>query len=56
MSTVGNFFLNQEYAAIAARGDPLNEINGLIDWELFRPPVIHWGYPKTLIHASNHRT
>jgi len=37
MSTFGNFFLHQEYASIAARGDPLNEIEGLIDWELFRP-------------------
>ena len=31
------FILNQEYATIAARGDPLNEIHDLIDWELFRP-------------------
>ena len=37
MSTFGNFFLHQEYASIAARGDPLNEIEDLIDWELFRP-------------------
>jgi len=37
MSTFGNFFLHQEYAAIAARGDPLSEIEGLIDWDLFRP-------------------
>ena len=37
MSTLGTFFLHQEYAAIAARGDPLSEIKDLIDWELFRP-------------------
>ncbi len=37
MSTFGNYFLHQEYGAIAARGDPLNETDGLIDWELFRP-------------------
>ena len=37
MSTFGTFILHQEYAAIAARGDPLNEILDLIDWELFRP-------------------
>ena len=37
MSTFGTFILHQEYAAIAARGDPLNEIHDLIDWELFRP-------------------
>ena len=40
MSTFGNFFLNQEYAAIAARGDPLNEIESLIDWEQFRPRLV----------------
>ena len=37
MSTFGIFFLHQEYAVIAVRGDPLNEIEGLIDWNLFRP-------------------
>jgi IS5 family transposase len=37
MSTLGTFFLRQEYEAIAARGDPLHEINDLIDWDLFRP-------------------
>jgi len=37
MSTFGNFILRQEYEAVAARGDPLNEIEGLIDWERFRP-------------------
>ena len=37
MSTFGTYILHQEYAAIAARGDPLNEIHDLIDWELFRP-------------------
>jgi IS5 family transposase len=37
MSTFGTFILHQEYAAIAARGDPINEIHDLIDWELFRP-------------------
>ena len=37
MSTFGNYFLHQEYAAVAARGDLLNEIDGLIDWDLFRP-------------------
>ncbi len=37
MSTFGHFFLHQEYAAIAARGNPLNEIESLIDWERFRP-------------------
>ena len=40
MSTFGSYFLHQEYAAIAARGDPLNEIHGLIDWELFRPRLV----------------
>jgi len=40
VSTFGNFFLHQEYAAIAARGDPLNEIESLIDWELFRPRLV----------------
>ena len=37
MSTFGNFSLHQEYASIAARGDPLNDIESLIDWEQFRP-------------------
>ena len=40
VSTFGNFFLHQEYAAIAARGDPLNEIESLINWELFRPRLV----------------
>ncbi len=37
MSTFGNFFLHQEYAAIVARGDPLNDIESLIDWKQCRP-------------------
>ena len=37
MSTFGNFFPNQEYVAIEARGDPLGNIAGQIDWERFRP-------------------
>jgi len=37
MSTFGNFFLHQEYAAIAARGDPLTDTESLIDWEQFCP-------------------
>lgn len=37
MSTFGNFVLQQEYASIAARGDPLCEIKDPIDWDVFRP-------------------
>ncbi len=37
MSTFGNFSLHQEYASIAARGDPLNDIESLIEWAQFRP-------------------
>ena len=37
MSTFDTFFLHQEYAVNAARGNPLNEIERLIDWEQFRP-------------------
>ncbi len=41
MSMFGNFFLHKEYAANAARGDPLNEIEGLIDWRAVTSPVVH---------------
>lgn len=41
MSTFGNFFLHNEYAAIAARGDPLNEIEDLIDRGAVTSPVVY---------------
>ena len=36
VSTLGTFFLKQEYEDIAAPGDPLSDIDGQIDWKMFR--------------------
>jgi len=37
MVTFTNFAIRHEYAALAALGDRLGEISGLIDWDAFRP-------------------
>ncbi len=37
MSTFTNFAIQHEYASLAALGDRLGEISGLIDWDAFRP-------------------
>jgi len=37
MSTFTNFAVQYEYASLAALGDRLGEISGLIDWDAFRP-------------------
>ena len=37
MSTFTNFFIQHEYASLAALGDRLGEISGLLDWDAFRP-------------------
>ena len=37
MSTFTNFAIQHEYASLAALGDRLGEISGLIDWGAFRP-------------------
>ena len=37
MSTFTNFAIQYEYASLAALGDRLGEISGLIDWDAFRP-------------------
>jgi len=37
MSTFTNFAIRHEYASLAALGDRLGEISGLIDWDAFRP-------------------
>jgi len=37
MSTFTNFAIRHEYSSLAALGDRLGEIDGLIDWEAFRP-------------------
>jgi len=36
MSTFTNFAIRHEYASLAALGDRLGEIQGLIDWDAFR--------------------
>ena len=36
MSTFTNFIIHAEYASIAALGDRLGEIRGLLDWDAFR--------------------
>lgn len=37
MSTFTNFAIRHEYASLAALGDRLGEVSGLIDWDAFRP-------------------
>jgi len=37
MSTFTNFAIRHEYSSLAALGDRLGEVRGLIDWEAFRP-------------------
>ena len=37
MRTFTNFAVQYEYASLAALGDRLGEISGLIDWDAFRP-------------------
>ncbi|MDN7026251.1 IS5 family transposase [Methanoculleus sp. FWC-SCC1] len=37
MSTFTNFIIRHEYASLAALGDRLGEVSGLIDWDAFRP-------------------
>lgn len=37
MSTFTNYIIRHEYAALSALGDRLGEIQGLIDWDAFRP-------------------
>jgi IS5 family transposase len=40
MSTFTNFFIHHEYDALAALGDRLGEVSGLIDWSAFRPLLV----------------
>jgi len=58
MSTFTNFAIRHEYASLAALGDRLGEIQGLIDWAAFRPLLDrisfrHFlGYPETIPDRS----
>jgi parallel beta-helix repeat protein len=40
MSTFTNFTIRHEYPSLAALGDQLGEIQGLIDWDAFRPLLV----------------
>jgi IS5 family transposase len=40
MSTFTNFALRAEYASLAALGDRLGEIQGLIDWDALHPHLV----------------
>ena len=39
MKSFSEFFMKKEYALLEELGDKLDEIDPLIDWELFRPII-----------------